>query len=545
MFRYFRKIIGTKARIKWIVLICVCILGNLVGLYQPILSGKFVDELIQNKRQNFLVLYCTYFLLLEVFTILFSFIGERMALVLQLDMENRMKSRACYVIQMADVIRTREIKASYYANRIASDSASIALYFISVVQGILVNGGVFIWSLYYIYRKSILMGFSLLGSAIVLIFLSKLGGKAIEKSSLCCKEEYDRFYSSLTEQIRLSGFAQLHSVIPLFQKRMWTAVSKVVASAKSNQLVHFRAKFLEQALINIVSIGFIFAIGSKVMNNELSVGEYTSLMSYCALIFSSVGKIYSLYVLRKSTSASYHRMMEIEGLYEDRKKEQYYDRIDSITLNNLSFSYTSTPLFSITNFTFVLGKTYGICGENGVGKTALLMVIAGMYNSYYVGEINYNDKNIDEIDVLNYRSREIAFCEQTPVFIHDSIENNIYLDNKNVTTKQRLQELLSMDLFAFLKKMDLSTMINDEEARLSNGEKQKIGILRTLLKDRPILLFDEPTSSLDQESKEYFYSLIDSIKRDKIIFIVSHDSDFGNRVDVMLSLQKSETITTF
>lgn len=214
------------------------------------------------------------------------------------------------------------------------------------------------------------------------------------------------------------------------------------------------------------------------------------------------------------------------------------NKIQKIQINNLFFSYGEKRVFNGQSFLFEKGKIYLIMGENGCGKTTLLNIIMGLYNGKFTSNILFDGKKMDELDIKHYRKNVLGVSEQTPYLISDTILTNITLEHQEECYKKRAFFL--MEYFGLNKRFENleadKFLVEDVGNNLSGGERQKIAIIRALIKDASILILDEPSSALDVESTISLCKILNSIKKDKIIIIVAHDKNFSCISDEIISL---------
>ena len=212
-----------------------------------------------------------------------------------------------------------------------------------------------------------------------------------------------------------------------------------------------------------------------------------------------------------------------------------------IEVKNVTKKYGKVVAVDNINFTINDGEIIGLLGPNGAGKSTLMNIITGMY---WIPEapIFINGVPIVKCDLGKMRRTSYGILEQEPILLEESIKDNMFLGGEDKSGSQKfidITKLLGLDVF--LKKLPngLETIINENAMNLSGGEKQKLSLLRILLKDSEVLILDEPASALDTDSREQLYNYLNTIKRNSIIFIVTHDDKITDKVDHIINLSKN------
>lgn len=207
--------------------------------------------------------------------------------------------------------------------------------------------------------------------------------------------------------------------------------------------------------------------------------------------------------------------------------------IDKIEFCDVNFSYDEKLLYD-KNITAKLnkGNIYLLNGPNGSGKSTLANILLKVWRDYK-GKILIND-----IDLKSFTRKEISELvglsfQKTPIF-HDTVENNICLGKKG--NIERLLLLMGFDEDLKAMNRNLNSWLKDGSS-LSGGQAQKIGIMRTIFQEKEAYIFDEPTSNLDQLSKKRFFDLLEKIKKDKIIILISHEEDVLQYIDSVIDIK--------
>ena len=235
---------------------------------------------------------------------------------------------------------------------------------------------------------------------------------------------------------------------------------------------------------------------------------------------------------------SYDRIMNLFNIQAELNGSLLINDISKIELKNVNFSYDNNIIvLKDFSYTFNKGKIYKIIGENGKGKSSLINVIIGLYNNY-TGNINYNDINIKNIDIIDLRKNFISVVEQEPVLMNDTIYNNLTYNIQH--SKENLLNLtlkeLNLDTFINSLENGMDTIISEKNYNLSGGQKQKLSVTRSLLKQPKLLILDEANSAMDKESVEKLNTLLKNIKKDMIIIIITHTETFNEIIDETIVL---------
>lgn len=200
-----------------------------------------------------------------------------------------------------------------------------------------------------------------------------------------------------------------------------------------------------------------------------------------------------------------------------------------LKLERLSKYYTSNDqvvkALDAINLEFTLGEFVIITGESGSGKSTLLNVISGL-DSFEDGELSINGEKTsyyDTEDWENYRKKYMAFVFQQfhmidAYTVYDNVKLALQLsDYPKEQQKKRALELIEA--------VGLTPQAKQKTAKLSGGQKQRVAIARALAKDAPIIVADEPTGNLDQESSQKILALLKTVADDKLVILVSHNAE--------------------
>ena len=207
----------------------------------------------------------------------------------------------------------------------------------------------------------------------------------------------------------------------------------------------------------------------------------------------------------------------------------------------MSFKINDKQLFDNNNVEFNKGEIVTIFGPNGSGKTTLIDITMGLIKPDH-GEVLINDE-------INYKNsiNEIGFVPQTVFLFDDTIYNNILigssnLDNVDNDKINKLVTHVTLDDFVKQLKEGLDTIVGQSGKLVSGGEASKIGLARALISDPKILILDEFSNTLDERSKIKIMEYFQTIKKDKIIIIITHDKNIKEFSDKIYLIENKQII---
>ena len=280
-------------------------------------------------------------------------------------------------------------------------------------------------------------------------------------------------------------------------------------------------------LSSFFTIGYYFVLiwgANNISKGLLSYGTLTAFLQLFNQLRNPLQHVSGIMPQYYSAIASAERLMELEdGDYDkepiDRETlEKIEEEFKYIKISNLYFSYMDEPILNDCNILFEKGKITAITGESGSGKSTLLKLLLGLYN-HQSGKITVNDDIIVDSSLRGL----FAYVPQGNMVLSGTIRENVSLRNENITDDEIYRALEIADIDEYVKSMPdgLDSVLKERGAGLSEGQIQRIAIARAILTDAPILLFDEATAALDEETESRLLQNIKSMS-DKTILFVTH-----------------------
>ncbi|MFH0788056.1 MAG: lipid A export permease/ATP-binding protein MsbA [Pseudomonadota bacterium] len=207
-----------------------------------------------------------------------------------------------------------------------------------------------------------------------------------------------------------------------------------------------------------------------------------------------------------------------------------------IFFNRVSFRYGNDWVLRDITLEVRAGEIVAIVGTSGGGKTTLVNLIPRFYEATE-GEILIDGRSIKDITQASLR-RQIGLVTQQTILFNDTVRNNIAYGSPEKTEEEFIRAAQAAYAYDFIQRLPekMDTLIGEQGVRLSGGERQRISIARALLKDAPILILDEATSSLDSDSEAEVQRALENLMKGRTTFIIAHRFSTIRNVDRILVL---------
>jgi subfamily B ATP-binding cassette protein MsbA len=356
---------------------------------------------------------------------------------------------------------------------------------------------------------------------------SKKIGKKMGKKVYLSLEASDKFMKFLSELIKGSWLIKIYQKEEDELKKISIIIDeKFKALRKVEQTKFSTAPIME--IISAIAIAIVvFFAGYRSMQGAITLGQFVSFLAALMLAYQPVKALAGINVGIQEGIAAAKRIYEII----DQKNEIYNNengpslKLKNATLEfkNISFMYPDGT-HALKNLSAKIegGRKVGLVGISGSGKTTFLNLIPRFFNLEY-GTILIDDQNINTIN-LNSLRKEISIVSQDVILFDDTIRSNILYGNTSASDDEIINACKFAAAQDFIEKLPnkYETVIGENGIKLSGGQKQRLSIARAILKDSPIILLDEATSSLDSESEAIIQKAIENLTKNKTTIIIAH-----------------------
>lgn len=512
--------------IMMIVYISLCIFGSFFSMATPYISGSFIDYLISATDKSNLLRYCILFTSINLCGLALGYFTGKLLMILQTKIGFELNRDIIAHVQRLSLSFLKERDTAYLNQRINNDSNAIVSFCVGVIQNILINAVTIVVPFILLINMNKPIALILFGLILIYFLSYWLFKKPLFRASYDIKETQSEYFGKLYEQISNIPFLKINAISKIFIKRLELAFDKLLHSALRYQKISYMFSGLDSLIMVAAQVTLFLIGGAAVIDGTLSIGGFTIISSYFNMMLGAVRYFFNLGKSVQENMVAYNRLIEIQRMQPESNGDKSLEKIDTIETLHLSFAYSENKVVCDFNLKFEKGQIYVFQGTNGSGKTTFINLLMGLYIDECEGNVFYNGIKVKQIDMLKVRSSLIGVSEQEPILLNDTIKFNLCLGDELKFDKDEVEMLINLlGLETFIKSLPngLDTIISEKGDNISGGEKQKLSILRTLIKKPDLIVLDEPTSALDKNSRDKFLDYLETIKTDKIIIMVTHD----------------------
>jgi subfamily B ATP-binding cassette protein MsbA len=291
-------------------------------------------------------------------------------------------------------------------------------------------------------------------------------------------------------------------------------------------------------LVCVLYFGGMLVLGQNIMQPEAFI-HY--IIFFTQIIQPAKTLSTAFYNMQRGSSAI-QRIEEVLNapvtIYDKPEAVDLEEFKDCIEFKNVGFAYDDVQVLQDINLKIEKGKTIALVGSSGAGKSTLADLVPRFHDATS-GELLIDGRNIKDYTLHSLREK-MGIVTQEPILFNDTIAANIALGNKNASAEEIKQAAIIANAHEFIMKKEQSyeTNIGDRGSKLSGGERQRLTIARAVLKNPPILILDEATSSLDTESERLVQDAINKMMQNRTTIVIAHRLSTIKHADEIIVLEK-------
>ena len=321
---------------------------------------------------------------------------------------------------------------------------------------------------------------------------------------------------------------------------------------KQNKIgfVQIRATPIMEIFTGFIIAGFIYYTALMVSTGEIEINNFFSFLTAMMLAYQPIRSLATINMLFYQGATAAERIFGVIDaeitIKEDKNLLPLKIENSKIEFKGVNFSYPKTDVHAIENVNFKIegGSTTALVGHSGAGKSTIINLLPRFYDPN-VGEVLIDEQNVKKVKLSSLR-KNISLVSQDIILFDDTVRANIAYAKLDATDKEIEEACNFAAASDFIKNLPQSydTLIGENGIRLSGGQKQRISIARAILKNSPIILLDEATSSLDADSEEKVQNAIINLTKNKTTLVIAHRLSTIMRANKIIVVNKGKIVET-
>src|SRR5690606_17026034 len=371
--------------------------------------------------------------------------------------------------------------------------------------------------------------------------------KSLKRHSQDVANKYGETLSTLDETLGGLRVIKAFNIERLLRKRFFTGNNELLHSKNRISYRRDLASPLSEVMGVMLFTGVLYYGGSLVLKNQLL--EAPVFLGFLGIFYNIINPAKALSTsfsnMRKG-AAAIGRIEEVINtpvtVDDNPSGKQITDFKSSIEFRNVSFAYHDAVILENIDLKIEKGKTIALVGSSGAGKSTLADLVP-RFHDVTSGEVLIDGVNIRGYSLQSVRGL-MSIVTQEPILFNDTIFNNIRLGKDDATEEEiyHAAKVANAHDFIIRKEEGYHTNIGDRGTKLSGGERQRLTIARALVKNPPILILDEATSSLDTESERLVQDAINNMMQNRTSIVIAHRLSTIRHADEIIVLQKGRIV---
>ncbi|HLA49604.1 MAG TPA: ABC transporter ATP-binding protein [Thermodesulfovibrionia bacterium] len=516
--------------------------GAMAWYIKPVIDGINLNKDIHIIK-TFPLLYIGFFTLKGLFSFAHSFLMRAVGSKVVRDVREQLFKKLI------------GLPMNFYVNRPSGELISRVINDSNVLQGLLgysvkdiiVEGTSFLVLLIIAFIRRWDLALIAITVLPFSFFVINKFGEKMKKISQQTQEQISGLIIRLTESISgikmIKGFGRQKLHEDKFNeenKNNYRVALKGARTIEYSSLIH-------EIITGIGSTSILFYGFYLVFHNKITMGDLLSFFAAIGMMYTPIRRLGNANNnLQQARAASERIFYLLDQQPEVDGTKNLTEIKNEIVFDNVRFIYPGTrkKVLDDINFRVKKGELVAIVGKSGAGKTTLVDMLPGFYKpvsgSIFIDDIDVNDVTLESL------RKNIGIVSQDIILFNETVMDNIALGKLDATEEEIKEAAKAAYAHDFIKEMlhGYNTIIGERGIRLSGGQKQRISIARALLKNPPILILDEATSSLDTASEIIVQKALDNLMTNRTTFVIAHRLSTVRKADKILVLDKGKIIET-
>ena len=380
------------------------------------------------------------------------------------------------------------------------------------------------------------------------VFVAKSLGKRMGKATIASAESTGSFSTLISEILKGTKIIKIYQKEKHERDKAGIALKDLTDKEIKMNKILIRATPVMEVLTGIMIAGFIYFSGFLIARGEIGLNNFFSFLAAMMLAYQPIRSLATINMIIYQGTAASERIFKVideeSKVFSKSNSPDLKIKESNLNFENVSFQYSSGKIAAIKNINLNIegGKITALVGHSGAGKSTMLNLIPRFYDPQN-GKILVDNQNIKDVSLESLR-KNISLVTQDIILFDDTVKNNIMYAKLDATEKEIEEacKLAAADDFIQGLPSKYDTVIGENGVRLSGGEKQRLSIARAILKNSPIILLDEATSSLDSESESKVQNAILNLTQNRTTLVIAHRFSTINKADKIVVMNKGSII---
>ncbi|MCF7919668.1 MAG: ABC transporter ATP-binding protein/permease [Candidatus Cloacimonetes bacterium] len=526
----------------------VAILSAVLSIFFPILTRTLLKTYVPDHNVRMIIISLIVMLLVFLFRAIFNYIRIRWGHILGVRMEYDMRADIFSHIQKLSFTYFDNTKTGHIMSRISNDLNMIAEVAHHAPEDLLISILIIAGSFIAMFQfNSTLALFTLIPVPLLLLWgltfgrKMKSGFRTVRKRIADINSSVENSVQGIrevksyaNEEIEIDKFSLVNDNFRIAKEIMY----KLMA------IFHGGMSFL-------TDFYYLFVIGAGcwlMFRGKIDVADLMAFTLYINFILNPINRLVNFVEQFQQGAAAFERfleIMDIEPDIEDKPGAVALAKVKGrVELKNVFFRYTETTDWILQDISIDVeaGKTIALVGESGAGKSTIVSLIPRFY------EVQQGQILLDGRDIMDIRQsslRENIGIVQQNIFLFDTtIRENILYGNPAASEEELIDAAKKANIYDFIDTLSekFDTLVGERGVKLSGGQKQRISIARAFLKNPPVLIFDEATSSLDSESEAHIQAAMEELAKNRTTIIIAHRLSTVRKADLLYVIRQGRLI---
>lgn len=540
------KLTSLKDELKWLaglsknykkeifIVTVMSVLGTVFNLSTSLCLKYVIDIVTGSSRENVAALAVIAVCLL-ILNIIMSAVSSRVTIKISMKIQNELQLDVYKTIFNAQWESLREYRKGDLINRINSDVTYISNGAINWWPTVFSFLAQFLYAFILIMVNDPVMAVIALMSAPISALLSRFMLRKMHQHNLKVKELNADMMSYQEDSFHNLQYIKAFGISEIINRKL----AEKQKAYKDENLSYNKVTVLMQIILGIVGIAVTFISYAwgiyRLWEGYITYGTMVMFLQLTLTLSNSFNSLLKIIPSTINLGTSASRIIALENLPVENQKatkeenefiEKSFKNGVNINCSSLTFSYSDEPEINILEnacFNADIGETVAIIGGSGIGKTTFFRLILGLLNCTK-GNITLENAFNESIDISATTRQLFAYVPQGNTIIGGTVAENLRLIKHDATDEEIVTALKLSCAYDFVKELPdgINSYIGESGKGFSEGQIQRISIARALIKNAPILLFDEVTSALDEETESKLLNNIKNHFKNKTIIFVTH-----------------------